>query len=227
MRREMGSCLVWGTISSVKWSGPALDLRVKANVPFRVGAFRQVLYNKVLLASRGPRPSRDASRASARSGLSGGAGFDLKSPFVYTTPVHESEKVLMIRKVVLVQPYREGSLLGKAPSSPYTLMRLASLVPDTIPVEIWDENLGGVDYTPPGQGRPGGHHLQDGERRAGAGDRRRRPAALRGGGGGRNPRHADAGGCEHVGRHRGRGRGLPHLAPADPGLRQRPAGAAL
>jgi hypothetical protein len=53
----------------------------------------------------------------------------------------------MIRKVVLVQPYREGALFGKAPSSPYTLMRLASLVPETIPVEIWDENLGGVDYS--------------------------------------------------------------------------------
>lgn len=52
----------------------------------------------------------------------------------------------MIRKVVLVQPWREGRLGGKAPSSPYTLMRLASLVPDSIPVEIWDENLGGVRY---------------------------------------------------------------------------------
>ena len=31
--------------------------------------------------------------------------------------------------------------LGKAPGAPYTLMRLASLVPDEIPVEIWDENL--------------------------------------------------------------------------------------
>src|SRR5690606_5305153 len=29
----------------------------------------------------------------------------------------------------------------KAPGSPYTLMRLASLVPDEIPVEIWDENV--------------------------------------------------------------------------------------
>lgn len=53
----------------------------------------------------------------------------------------------MIRKVILIQPWREGRLLGKAPSAPYTLMRLASLVPETIPVEIWDENLGKLDYT--------------------------------------------------------------------------------
>ena len=90
----------------------------------------------------------------------------------------------MIRKVVLVQPWREGSLLGKAPSSPYTLMRLASLVPETIPVEIWDENLGGVDYSQLGQGRPGGDHLQDGECRSRAGDRGGRPSPLWSGGGG-------------------------------------------
>ena len=53
----------------------------------------------------------------------------------------------MIGKVVLVQPWREGRILGKAPGSPYTLMRLASLVPETIPVEIWDENLGRTDYS--------------------------------------------------------------------------------
>jgi hypothetical protein len=29
----------------------------------------------------------------------------------------------------------------EAPGSPYTLMRLASLVPAEIPVEIWDKNL--------------------------------------------------------------------------------------
>jgi radical SAM superfamily enzyme YgiQ (UPF0313 family) len=66
---------------------------------------------------------------------------------VYFPRYQPTEKALMIRKVVLVQPWREGSLLGKAPSSPYTLMRLASLVPESIPVEIWDENLGGVDYS--------------------------------------------------------------------------------
>jgi len=53
----------------------------------------------------------------------------------------------VIDKVVLIQPWREGRILGKAPSQPYTLMRLVSLVPATIPVEIWDENLGPVDYT--------------------------------------------------------------------------------
>lgn len=52
----------------------------------------------------------------------------------------------MIGKVVLVQPYREGRLGGKAPSCPYTLMRLASLVPDAVPVEIWDENLEDIRY---------------------------------------------------------------------------------
>ncbi|MBI5301458.1 MAG: B12-binding domain-containing radical SAM protein [Chloroflexi bacterium] len=46
-----------------------------------------------------------------------------------------------IQKIVLIWPGREGRLWGKAPGSPYTLMRLASLVPDGIPVEIWDEDL--------------------------------------------------------------------------------------
>ncbi len=47
-----------------------------------------------------------------------------------------------IEKIVLIWPGREGRLWGKAPGSPYTLMRLASLVPEEIPVEIWDEDLG-------------------------------------------------------------------------------------
>ena len=46
-----------------------------------------------------------------------------------------------IDKVVLVYPKRDGRILGKAQGSPYTLMRLASLVPDHLPVEIWDEDL--------------------------------------------------------------------------------------
>ena len=46
-----------------------------------------------------------------------------------------------MRRVVLIKPKRDGRFLGKSPGSPYTLMRLASLVPDEIPVEIWDENL--------------------------------------------------------------------------------------
>lgn len=46
-----------------------------------------------------------------------------------------------MRRVVLIQPKRDGRVFGKAPGSPYTLMRLASLVPDEIPVEIWDENV--------------------------------------------------------------------------------------
>jgi hypothetical protein len=46
-----------------------------------------------------------------------------------------------MRRVVLIQPQRDGRIMGKSPGSPYTLMRLASLVPNEIPVEIWDENL--------------------------------------------------------------------------------------
>jgi len=46
-----------------------------------------------------------------------------------------------IDKVVLIYPRREGRILGKAPGSPYALMRLASLVPAELPVEIWDEDL--------------------------------------------------------------------------------------
>lgn len=46
-----------------------------------------------------------------------------------------------MRRVVLIQPRRDGRVFGKSPGSPYTLMRLASLVPNEIPVEIWDENI--------------------------------------------------------------------------------------
>ncbi len=45
-----------------------------------------------------------------------------------------------LRKIVLIQPGRDGRIFGRAPAAPYTLMRLASLVPDGIEVEIWDEN---------------------------------------------------------------------------------------
>ncbi|MCX7671210.1 MAG: radical SAM protein [Anaerolineae bacterium] len=48
---------------------------------------------------------------------------------------------MSIRKVILIQPGRDGRVLGRATSEPYTLMRLASLVPAEIPVEIWDEDL--------------------------------------------------------------------------------------
>ncbi len=33
-------------------------------------------------------------------------------------------------------------MLGRASGAPYTLMRLASMAPPEISVEIWDENLG-------------------------------------------------------------------------------------
>ncbi len=52
------------------------------------------------------------------------------------------ESLLDIEKIVLIYPERDGRIWGKAQGSPYTLMRLASLVPDEIPVEIWDEDLG-------------------------------------------------------------------------------------
>ena len=51
-----------------------------------------------------------------------------------------------IRRVVLIHPGREGPIWGRASGTPYTLMRLASLVPEEIPVEIWDENLTPVDH---------------------------------------------------------------------------------
>jgi radical SAM superfamily enzyme YgiQ (UPF0313 family) len=47
----------------------------------------------------------------------------------------------MMRRILLIRPRRDGRIFGKAPGSPYTLMRLASLVPAAIPVEIWDENV--------------------------------------------------------------------------------------
>ena len=46
-----------------------------------------------------------------------------------------------IRKIVLIQPRRDGRFLGRGISEPYTLMRLASLVDPEIPVEIWDGDL--------------------------------------------------------------------------------------
>ena len=51
-----------------------------------------------------------------------------------------------IERIVLIQPAHQGRIWGKAAGSPYTLMRLASMVPDDIPVEIWDENLGALNY---------------------------------------------------------------------------------
>ena len=46
-----------------------------------------------------------------------------------------------IRKIVLIQPRRDGRFMGRGISEPYTLMRLASLVDPQIPVEIWDGDL--------------------------------------------------------------------------------------
>ncbi len=48
---------------------------------------------------------------------------------------------MSLRKVFLIQPGRDGTFLGKATMAPYTLMRLASLVPNEIEVEIIDEDL--------------------------------------------------------------------------------------
>jgi radical SAM superfamily enzyme YgiQ (UPF0313 family) len=57
------------------------------------------------------------------------------------------ENGVALRRVVLMQPYRDGRIMGKSPSEPYTLMRLASMVPDDVEVEIWDSNLHSFDYS--------------------------------------------------------------------------------
>jgi radical SAM superfamily enzyme YgiQ (UPF0313 family) len=57
-----------------------------------------------------------------------------------------------MRRVVLIQPRRDGRVFGKSPGSPYTLMRLASLVPAEIPVEIWDENVRDLPIDTLGEG---------------------------------------------------------------------------
>src|SRR3972149_445269 len=53
---------------------------------------------------------------------------------------------MQIDRIVLVYPKRDGMIYGRAHGSPYTLMRLASLVPPEIPVEIWDEDLHPIDF---------------------------------------------------------------------------------
>ncbi len=53
---------------------------------------------------------------------------------------------MQIDRIVLVYPKRDGLIYGRAHGSPYTLMRLASLVPSEIPVEIWDEDLHPIDF---------------------------------------------------------------------------------
>ncbi|HHB91400.1 MAG TPA: radical SAM protein, partial [Anaerolineae bacterium] len=58
----------------------------------------------------------------------------------------------ILRKVTLIQPGRDGRIWGKATMAPYTLMRLASLVPDEIPVEIIDEDLRPVPFDAFGPG---------------------------------------------------------------------------
>ena len=52
---------------------------------------------------------------------------------------------LDIRRIVLIHPGREGRIWGRATGAPYTLMRLASMAPPDISVEIWDENLNPLD----------------------------------------------------------------------------------
>ena len=53
---------------------------------------------------------------------------------------------MSIRKVILIQPGRDGAFLRKGTMAPYTLMRLASLVPDSVDVEIVDEDLRAVPF---------------------------------------------------------------------------------
>jgi hypothetical protein len=64
----------------------------------------------------------------------------LSSPALAAGRTHGRSGGFM-RRIVLIQPKRDGRVFGKSPGSPYTLMRLASLVPAEIPVEIWDENV--------------------------------------------------------------------------------------
>ena len=52
-----------------------------------------------------------------------------------------------IGKIVLIYPKRDGRIWGKAQGSPYTLMRLASLVSDRIPVEIWMKTFASFQFT--------------------------------------------------------------------------------
>ena len=66
-----------------------------------------------------------------------------------------------MRRVVLIRPRRDGRIFGKSPGSPYTLMRLASLVPDEIPVEIWDENLHNIPLDTLARRRLGRHFSHD------------------------------------------------------------------
>ena len=62
------------------------------------------------------------------------------------------KEIMTIRKVYLVQPGRDGKFLGKATMAPYTLMRLASLVPDSLDVEIIDEDVQPVPFDKLGPG---------------------------------------------------------------------------
>ncbi len=59
---------------------------------------------------------------------------------------------MTLRKIYLIQPGRDGRIFGRATMAPYTLMRLASLVPDDIPVEIIDEDLRPVPFDKIGSG---------------------------------------------------------------------------
>src|SRR5437660_61756 len=52
----------------------------------------------------------------------------------------------ILDRVILIYPKRDGRFWGKAYATPYTLMRLGSLLPKEIPVEIWDENVREIDY---------------------------------------------------------------------------------
>ncbi len=56
------------------------------------------------------------------------------------------ENRLSLRKIYLVQPGRDGKFLNKATMAPYTLMRLASLAPADVEVEIIDEDLRPVPF---------------------------------------------------------------------------------
>jgi hypothetical protein len=115
-------------------------------------------------------------------------------------------------KIVLVYPKRDGRIFGRAHGAPYTLMRLASLVPPEIPVEIWDEDLRPLDFARVTPRTLMGDHEQDAGDRSRERDRASRAATRRDGSRRRNARHARAGRGGGMGGRDCRRRSVPHLA---------------
>ncbi len=134
---------------------------------------------------------------------------------------------MTIRKVYLVQPGRDGKFLGKATMAPYTLMRLASLVPDSLDVEIIDEDVKPVPFDKLGPGDLVGVTAKTLQIERAQWIAERAQAQRRDGGHRRHPRDPQPGRGQPVGRQHCRGRGLPHVAADDQRLRPRRLAARL